>query len=293
MIGLVTYAKAPQLTDDDRPLIAELARESVQARAVVWDDPQVDWTRYDTLVLRSCWDYHLRPEEFAAWLRTVEARGITLWNSYDVVRWNMHKSYLRALSSQGVLVARTAFLERGCATSLSAVMERNELRDAIVKPAISASATDTWRTGQASGDTDRFARLIATGDVLVQEFIADVTLRGEWSLIFIDGHFSHAGIKRPKAGDFRVQTEHGGSVNVATPPRHVLDASAAIARLIPGDWLFARIDGVETDRGYVLMEVECIEPHLFFEHAPEARRHLAEALARGRSLTGPPLSERR
>ena len=295
MIGLVTYDKAPRLTTDDRPLLEELAREGLAAEAIVWDDADVDWSRYRTLILRSCWDYHLRADEFAAWLRAVEARGIVLWNSYTTVRWNMHKSYLRDLAANGVLVARTAYVERGATTSLAAVLHGNRLTDAIVKPAISASATDTYRTAQqpTQEDDHRFASLIARGDVLVQEFIPEVILHGEWSLIFIDGTFSHAGIKRPKAGDFRVQEEHGGSVTPAAPPPHVVAAAAAVAAMIPGAWLFARIDGVESARGFVLMEVECIEPHLFFAHAAESRRRFAQAVARSRPATGAlPLSPR-
>jgi glutathione synthase/RimK-type ligase-like ATP-grasp enzyme len=277
-VGLVTYAKVPDLTDDDRPLIEDFARLECRATPVIWDDASLDWSGFDALVLRSCWDYHLRPWEFAAWLDAIDELGVRLYNPLAVVRWNMHKEYLRELASLGVLVPDTVWVDRGAATSLSDVLREAGWRDAIVKPAISASATDTWRATAA--DEVRFAAASRRTDLLVQEVIPEIVAVGEWSLVFIDGAFSHAAIKRPKAGDFRVQTEHGGSADPAHASADVVARGAAITRHIPAGWLYARIDGVVTSRGFMLMEVECLEPHLFFGHKPDARRRFAGAIAR-------------
>ena len=277
-VGLVTYAKVPDLTDDDRPLIEDFAQFECRATPVVWDDAAVDWSGFDALALRSCWDYHLRFREFAAWLDTIEKLGVRLYNPLAVVRWNMHKEYLRDLASLGVLVPDTVWVDRGAGTSLSDILRKAGWRDAIVKPAISASATDTWRATAA--DDARFAQLSHRMDVLVQEVIPEIVTAGEWSLVFIDGAFSHAALKRPKAGDFRVQTEHGGSADPARASDDVVAAGTAITRHIPPGWLYARIDGAVTSRGFMLMEVECLEPHLFFSHKPDARRRFAGAIAR-------------
>ena len=279
-IGLVTYAKHPDLTDDDRPLIGELSSLGLEGVPVLWDDRTADWAQFRALVLRSAWDYHLRPTEFVAWLAQLEQQGVQLWNSVATVRWNMHKRYLRELESSGVLVPRTEWLARADPRPLSAVMRHNQWTDAIVKPAISASATDTWRTsGDIAADDRRHRELLERSDILVQEIIPEVATSGEWSLIFIAGEFSHATIKRPRPGDFRVQTELGGTADAAEAPAEVIAAAAGITAHIPGDWLFARIDGVVTSRGFMLMEVECIEPHLFFGHEPASRARFARALA--------------
>ena len=123
MIGLVTYAKFPDLTDDDRPLIGELAAVGVEARPVRWDDAEVRWTDYDMLVLRSCWDYHVRAGEFRRWLSLLERMRVPLWNPVPLVRWNMHKGYLRdvAEAEGGVLVPRTRWVEQGERITLSTI----------------------------------------------------------------------------------------------------------------------------------------------------------------------------
>jgi glutathione synthase/RimK-type ligase-like ATP-grasp enzyme len=281
MIGFVTYAKAPHLTDDDRPLIAELAKLGVASRPVRWDDQAENWAEYDTLVLRSPWDYHLRPVEFVAWLDTIESAGVQLWNPYSVVRWNMHKRYLRDLEAKGVLIAETEWVARAEPPPLSAVLARRGWTDAIIKPAISASATDTWRTSRDPvADGIRYRELVERADVLVQRTVAEVAAVGEWSLMFIDSEYSHGVIKRPAAGDFRVQTEMGGTAALAEPPRAVIAAAEAIVAMLPEPCLYTRIDGVETARGFMLMEVEAIEPLLFFAFAPEACASMAQALAR-------------
>jgi glutathione synthase/RimK-type ligase-like ATP-grasp enzyme len=160
-------------------------------------------------------------------------------------------------------------------------MKKAGWAEAIVKPAISASATETWRVnGDAAADEERFSELARRTDLLVQEIVPEVATEGEWSLIYLESKFSHAAIKRPKAGDFRVQWEHGGSAEPARASKDLLARGAAIAAEIPAGWLYARIDGVVTSRGFVLMEVECIEPHLFFGFNPDSRRRLAMALAR-------------
>lgn len=247
-----------------------------------WDDEHADWSGYAALVLRSCWDYHLRPAEFEDWLDRIAALGVRLHNSVPVVRWNMHKRYLAELGARGALIPDTILLTNGDARGLSELMRERAWDEAIVKPAISASATDTWRVTAADAvRRDPALRALARrGDVLVQRFVPEITSVGEWSLIFIDGAFSHAVFKKPRAGDFRVQLEHGGSAEPATAPAEIVGAAAGITRLIPGDWLFARIDGVDTSNGFMLMEVEVIEPHLFFAFQPEARRRLAAAVLR-------------
>jgi glutathione synthase/RimK-type ligase-like ATP-grasp enzyme len=281
MIGLVTYAKAPTLTDDDRPLLDALRKQGLSATPVMWDDPAVRWGDFHTLVLRSCWDYHLRAREFAAWLDVIERAGVRLWNPYSVVRWNMHKGYLRDLERRGARVVPTRFLGAGDRSTLAEVIAATGWPDAIVKPAISASATDTWRTtGNGAADHARFSELVARADVLVQPTIPEVASRGEWSVMIIDGAFSHGVIKRPKAGDFRVQTELGGSAEPAEPPSSVVSAAMHIASLVPEPCLFLRIDGVETETGFTLMEVEALEPLLFFAFAPPAVAAMARAIAR-------------
>lgn len=280
MIGLVTCGTYPGLTDDDRPLLGELASLGVEARPVVWDDPGADWTAFDALVLRSTWNYHRRPREFTAWLAELDEIGVPLWNPTSVVRWNMHKRYLRELGEQGIPVPATEWVARGDARPLPAILRERGWRDVIVKPAISASATDTWRaTGDGSAAASRYRALVNRVDLLVQATIPEVASDGEWSLLYLGGSFSHAMLKRPRDGDFRVQTELGGTAERADPPAALVAAGDRIVGHIPGEWLFARVDGVLTRDGFLLMELECIEPLLFLSRQPGSAATLARALA--------------
>jgi glutathione synthase/RimK-type ligase-like ATP-grasp enzyme len=279
MIGLVTYPRYPRLTDDDRPLIGELGALGASASPVIWSDPEIRWRDFDALVLRSCWDYHLRPDEFRRWLEHVERDEVPLWNPASTIRWNMHKRYLHELGARGVLVPGTEWLRAGDDVTLAAVLNMRGWTEAIVKPAISASAMDTWRTSSSlAADEKRFAEQLRRSDLLVQTIVPEVATEGEWSLIYIAGAFSHAMLKRPSPGDFRVQVEHGGSAVPVRAPDAIVAAGADIVAQIPGRLLFARIDGVVTPRGFMLMEAECIEPQLFFEQALDARTKFARAL---------------
>lgn len=281
MIGLVTYVRQPDLTDDDRPLIGALAEIGLEAEPVRWDDASVDWRAYEALVLRSTWDYHLRVTEFERWLSTLDREGVPLWNPTSIVRWNMHKSYLRVLQQAGLLIPTTRWLTRGTRTALGSVLRDAGWTQAIVKPAVSASATKTWRVDlDRSGDADNFAGLLDESDVLVQEVVPEVALDGEWSLMMLGGSYSHATLKKPRAGEFRVQQELGGSAEAATAPSLVVVAAERVAAHIPGPWLYARIDGVMTSRGFMLMEVECIEPVLFLQQAPGSYERFAASVKR-------------
>lgn len=280
-IGFATSAAYPLLTNDDRPLIDCLRDAGSTGRPLVWDDPSAPWTECDAVVLRSTWDYHHRPQAFAAWLDHLDRLGVPLWNPTRLVRWNMHKRYLRDLAASGIRIPETVWLDQGDAPPLAEVLGAHGWTTAIVKPAISASATDTFLAARDSAaDGARHADLLTRADVLVQEVVPEVIADGEWSLVFLGGAYSHATMKRPRAGDFRVQVELGGSAAPADAPVAVIQAARRVADGLPGPWLYARVDGVMTARGFVLMEVECIEPHLFLSHAPGAHRRFTDALAR-------------
>jgi glutathione synthase/RimK-type ligase-like ATP-grasp enzyme len=279
-IALATYAKLPTLNDDDRLLIPALAALGVTAVPAVWDSGQVCWDEFQGVVIRSCWDYHLRPSEFLEWIARLERGGVTVWNPADLLRWNHHKRYLRDLAARGVATVPTRWLARGEPADLRALLADAGWRDAVIKPAVSASASGTWRssTGTASRDQSRLEALLSAGDVMVQPLLSEVSDAGEWSMLFLGGSFSHAVLKRPAAGDYRVQWEFGGSAVSATPPEGVQADAERVIAAAPGDPLYARVDGVERDGRLVLMELELIEPHLFLGWDQGAAGRLAGAL---------------
>ena len=281
-IALATSAKLPTLNDDDRLLVPALAELGVAAGPAVWDSPDVCWEEFQGVLVRSCWDYHHRLEEFLAWVSRLERAGVPVWNPPAVLRWNSHKGYLRDLAARGVSIVPTRWLERGAQADLAGLLRDAAWRDAVVKPAVSASAHGTWRTSgeTASADQRRLDELLRAGDVMVQPFVREVVEPGEWSIVFLGGRFSHAVLKRPGAGagDYRVQWEFGGSAAAMAPPDTLLADAEAVMAAVPGDPAYARVDGVERDGRLILMELELIEPHLFLAWDAGATGRLAGAL---------------
>jgi glutathione synthase/RimK-type ligase-like ATP-grasp enzyme len=240
------------------------------------------------VVVRSCWDYFLRPAEFHAWLDRLEADRATVYNPVPTLRWNADKRYLRDLEARGVPVVPTHWIPLGAAPSLREIRRRTGWTELVVKPAVSGGAHRTWRSspGAASvstADDARLAESAAEGDVMVQPMLAEIEREGEWSLHFFDGAFSHAIVKRPRAGDFRVQLEHGGSVVSVDPTAELIEAARRAIDAAPNAGeppLYARVDGCVVNGAFVLMELELLEPALSLAWADGAADRLADALLR-------------
>lgn len=279
-IALATAEQYAELPDDDRLAIAAFERLGARAVPAVWSDAGARWDDFDAVVVRSCWDYHLRQPEFLAWVDRVEAMGVPMLNPPAVLRWNSDKRYLRELSERGVRVAPTRWIEGDGGETLGDLLQEAGWDHAVVKPAISASAHDTWRTSraQAAADESRFASARSRGALMVQRFLPEVERGGEWSIVFLGGTFSHGVVKRPKAGDFRVQHEHGGSAERAAPGEHLIEAALRAIGEAPAPLVYARVDGCEVDGELVLMELEALEPSLFLGLHPSAPARLAEAV---------------
>ncbi|HSP18029.1 MAG TPA: hypothetical protein VLQ79_00830, partial [Myxococcaceae bacterium] len=241
-IGFVTSAEHRHLTADDRLSLPWLAARGIEVVPVVWTEPLSE--HLDALVLRSTWDWHLKAPEFLAWIDAVEARGLPLWNGPASIRWNVDKTYLLELERRGVPIVPTRHVIRGSAVTLSDLLREAGWAEAVVKPSVSAGAFETWRARGVDADDARFARQLAAMDCLLQPFVPELVSTGEWSLMFFHGRHSHAVLKRPGAGDFRVQEEFGGLATAAEPPSEVLAASGRALDAAGHETLYARVDGV-------------------------------------------------
>lgn len=280
-IAFVTYCKAPNLTPDDATAVLPLHDFGITVTPVIWNGTSCNWQTYDAIILRSCWDYHQRLDDFRGWLDHIAALQIPLWNPAEIVHWNLHKKYLQELAAQGVSIPQTIWLNAGSSAQLQTLLHDYGLAQAVVKPAVSATAWQTWRTSPANAphDQTKLDELLRFSDVMIQEFIPEVTISGEWSLLFLGGEFSHAVVKRPKNGDFRVQSDFGGTYHAQMPPPELIEQAKNILHKMNRALLYARVDGVVRNGDFVLMELELIEPQLFLNLHPPAPQRFASAIA--------------
>jgi len=281
-ICFVTCRTWPEISESDRLVQRALEAQGATVEARAWNTPDAVWEGFDAIVLRSNWDYHFEPDAFVGWLDRLERAGARVFNPPALVRWNLTKAYLLELGRAGVPTVATVILEDESRAGLEAVMAARGWSRVVMKPVISASAHDTRLVSAAT--LDEAAAALASGamrrPVLIQPFVEEIQTRGEWSLIFIETEMTHAVLKRPAAGEFRVQPRLGGTVETPEPADAVRRVARAALAALPAPPLYARIDGVETAAGFRIMEVEVNEPGLFFPHAPAAAQRFAEALLR-------------
>jgi glutathione synthase/RimK-type ligase-like ATP-grasp enzyme len=280
-LGWVTTAPA-RGQDEDEPLVLPALRAlGVAVDLVDWDDPEVDWARFDRVVIRSTWDYPDRLAEFTAWLERVGA-VTEVRNPPPVVRWSLDKHYLSELAGAGVPTVATRFVEPGERVPLPA-------GPFVVKPAVGAGSRDasSYAPADRALAQEHIARLHARGvTALVQPLLASVATDGEWPLVFLDGEFSHAANKRvtlPRAGAveglFAEETSTGHEPDAGQLA--VARAAMAVVTGRFGPTTYARVDLVRDDEQRpCVLEVELVEPSLFLFRAPGAAERFAEILVR-------------
>ncbi len=268
---------------DDALAVAPLARLGWHVESVSWR-ADVDWSAFEAVIIRSPWDYHAHPDAFLSALDHIAAETLLI-NGVRTVRWNLRKTYLKELEAAGVPIVPTVWLERLAPGALPGLFDAVAAGEMVVKPVVGANASGAFRlTRESLADTDLVARVEATyadAALMAQPFVPAVVAEGEFSVFAFGGRVSHAILKTPKPLDFRVQEEHGGRITAIVPETALLaaaqaafDASAAATGEAP---LYARADLVRTPAGgFWTMEVELIEPALYFRMDPGA----AEAFAR-------------
>lgn len=277
-IAFATCEDWRELWKDDHPAVDALTARGHVVDAVVWDDPSVDWTTYDVVILRSTWDYYLKSDAFAQWIDDLDALGVAMWNPAVTLRWNLDKIYLRELADAGVPITPTVFPTPG--TRLADVARENGWTDLVLKPRVSAAGHRTIRLTAADADTHQpeLDDLIAHGGALVQQYLPVIEADGEWSFIFLDGAYSHAARKRAAPGEFRVQFQYGGSTETGEPSDRLIMQARNVVDFVTHPWLYARVDGCEVEGQLLLMELEMLEPSLFLLQDPASPGCLADGI---------------
>lgn len=293
-VAIATFSGMPPEFRDDELLLELLAERGIEVAYEPWDAAGFDWNGFDLVVARSPWDYAARREEFLSWVEGVEA---PLENSAEVIAWNSDKRYLGDLAAAGVPVVPTSYAGPG--DPIPGL--EGEL---VVKPAVSAGARSTGRFGPGSheGAAELVERIRAGGGTaMIQPYLSEVDTGGETAVVTIAGEVSHVLRKGALLSPDEVAPTRSDGLGVAEAmydPELVHAGSAAddelhLARVVVeavGERfgaapLVARVDLLRDDDGCpVLLELEAIEPNLYFPQAPGAAERLADAIvARARS----------
>jgi len=243
-VALVTCTTYPQLSESDEFLVDPLKKEGFISHAVPWDRKGVDWSLFDGIALRSCWNYPAKYKQFLTWLAALDSTIV--WNPVNILRWNIQKTYLFELEKKGISIIPT-------------------FRELITKPVVGNSARGVSKSPQTEG-------------FLWQEFAPEVASKGEYSFVFIGGKLMHTVLKIPKKGDFRANVQVGATEKLINPSKALAQQAENVLDAVDANLLYARVDGINRNGTFLLMELELIEPHLFFDMNPKAAETFAKVL---------------
>jgi glutathione synthase/RimK-type ligase-like ATP-grasp enzyme len=279
-LGIAASRFYPGVYPDDAHLMQCLRDQRIEPIQASWNDPEVDWAAFDAILIRTTWDYFRHYEQFLQWLQRIEQLGVLTINPVPLLRWNSDKRYLLELPAHGVEIIPTRVVHgRDVQAALGAMAGEH----VVIKPTVSGTA---WHTVRGVVDTPELNAAVSDlppqMDYLIQPFMREIERDGEISMLFFGDEFSHAVRKRPATNDYRVQSEFGGSVEVIHPEANLL-ASAhralrSVSELGYRGGSYARIDGVLSNGRFLIMEVEMIEPALYFEGNVAASRRFAEVI---------------
>ena len=280
-IALATCEQLPDLDPDDQPLVNLFRKIGIEAMPAVWSDSSIDWALFDHIIIRNTWDYTNRLGEFLTWAKSNNSR---IRNSFETIRWNCDKIYLKDLASAGFPVVDTQFV-----SSAYSDWEPPSTADFVVKPTVSAGSQDTMRFPAGSPDSKRNAQdlinqIVSEGKtVMVQPYLAAVDEVGETAQLFIGGDYSHAVRKGPLlAPNVLAEKEHGLFLKEDISPRdpsqaqrQLADAVIAYVARSFGTPLYARVDLLDDPSGRpVILELELVEPSMFFVTALDSAERL-------------------
>ena len=278
-IALLTCQKLPNLNLSDQQFIPTLAKHNIIATAAIWDDKSINWTLFDYLLFRNTWDYYEKENQFNTWLNHIQALGIKTLNAIEIIQKNKHKFYLKDFYNQGITILPTVFIEKTTTLNLSQIIP-SHWKKAVIKPAFSAGSfqTQLFEVSQIEQINLQYQSIAQEKELLLQEYMPQIVTQGETSFIFFNKQFSHCVNKKPAKGDFRIQVQFGGNYTLIHPSQDLINQAQKIVNTFPDKLLYARVDTIIINNQLHLMEVECIEPDLYFNLSENSQTNFVNAL---------------
>ena len=271
-----------QVLTENKLLKKELELLGLNVIIKDWNSKKFDWSKAEYAIFRSTWDYFDNFKLFSNWLEKNKYE-INFINSLEIIKWNLDKVYLLELEEKGLNIAPTILIKKNQHTTLKKLFEDTGWQEAVLKPTVSGAARHTYRINRNSYNDyeDIFRDLICNEDFLFQEFIKNIISKGELSLIVIGGKYTHAVKKTAKKGDFRVQDDHGGKVEVYYASDKEIEFAEKCINLCLEMPLYARVDiAYDNNNELSLVELELIEPELWFRNNKKSAKLLAEEISK-------------
>ncbi|MFC1458992.1 RimK family alpha-L-glutamate ligase [Microvirga arabica] len=263
MILIATCSEYPHPTPNLEALVSALKAQGMDAAYLPWKTtPLETFAAAEAALPLCCWDYYDDPGRFLAWIDALEAKGARLLNPPELLRWNFRKTYLLEMAEAGLAVPKTFHLPEANRQAIAQRMEAEGWSVAVAKPVSSQSGHGVQKIDWSN--IDRWP----TGEMLLQEYQHDIGALGETTMTFIDGTFSHAVRRVLKAGEWRANAQYGTTYERVTVSQDVIDTAKSYLDLLPQTPLYARVDGLVRSTGFMLMELELIDPYLYLEFAP-------------------------
>lgn len=275
-IALLTSSQEQDTYPDEQPFIQELKNQNIDFSWIVWNKKNIDWNQFDKVIIRTTWDYQSNYKQFLEVLSHIEQSQACLQNPLETIKWNVDKKYLFELQEAGINIIPTTIVDEVDQTFLRI----NNQKTMVLKPTVSASAYDTFKINESNlrENLPAIKETLQRKTMMAQPFVSEIVTEGEYSLFYFKGRFSHAVCKKPKEGDFRSQEQYGSFVCSISPEQELLDIAKKLMELKCQELLYTRIDFVRYNGQFCIMEVELIEPSLYFMHSKHASHNFIKAI---------------
>ncbi len=297
-IAFLTNDTHSQFFKDDLNVIPHLELLNLPTKPLVWTQVPIDQPKqalamlqkFQAIIIRSPWDYHSRFTQFLNFLKFCKENQIKLLNPYEILIWNLNKHYLDELELNQIPCIPTIWTQNS--NEFSKAEELMRLYKTIIfKPAVSAGSANTFKLTQENINDHKniMFQVMNEKECMFQPYLESIETIGELSLIYFAGNFSHAIVKKPKTGDFRVQDKFGGSIEAIQPDQDAMNIANKCIQYIESKFtqklLYTRIDLVHWKKNWVIIEAECVEPQLYFQYGIGSAKVFANLINQFTTIT--------
>jgi len=277
----------PPYTPDDYILIRYLRAKDIKCQPIYWNRDNNNYQGIDCMIMRSPWDYMdslSTKEKFLTFIEKLEFYNIPVCNHPSLLKWLTNKSYLKNFQSSGINVVPSIFFKAGENIPLLDYLEHYEA--IILKPTIAACGNGLIFI-KSLDEAKKLGgnQYVCLEDMILQKFIPEIKDKGEWSLVYIDGKYSHSVLKKPPKDSILVHAERGGTLHFVDAPKHVIECANTASVAMESAWrksqysecyvnynqpLYIRFDILENENSAFISEVEGVEPELYFRARKES-----------------------